>query len=48
MKKDCEHEHVTKLRFLDYTSVAVHGPRTEVWRVRCEDCGKVYEERFGE
>lgn len=45
-KKQCPHENVTQLELLDYDYPSTHGPRTEVWRVRCDDCGKVYTERF--
>lgn len=43
----CNHNNVDKLTFIDYVpNPSVHGPRTELWRVRCKDCGEVYNERF--
>ena len=43
----CDHDNIEKLGFIDFAPKgSVHGPRTEVWRVKCLDCGEVYEERF--
>ncbi len=42
----CHHENVTKLAFLNYKYPSIHGPRTEVWRVKCDDCGQELEEDF--
>ena len=47
MNKECHHENIKKICFIDYApNGSVHGPRTEIWRVKCLDCGKVYKERF--
>lgn len=47
MKDECNHDNVEKLEFIDFASNgSVHGPRTEIWRVRCQDCGKIFDERF--
>lgn len=44
---ECEHENTTKIRFLDFVpNGSVHGPRTELWLVCCDECGKKFEERF--
>lgn len=42
----CPHEEVAKLELIDREYPAVHGPSTEIWRVRCQDCNKVFQERF--
>ncbi len=48
MKKDeCHHENVKQLSFIrkEYP----FGPRvpsSELWRVRCLDCGEVFEDWF--
>ena len=43
---ECHHEHVTQQVFLDYKYPSVHGPRTEVWQVKCNDCGEEFKEDF--
>ena len=42
----CLHENVTKLAFLDYKYPSIHGPRTEVWRVKCDCCNEELTEDF--
>ena len=45
MKDECHHENVEKLRYVrDSGSNGVHGPYSEIWLVRCRDCGKEFEE----
>lgn len=46
MKNECLHENVTQLTLVDLRYPSIHGPRTEVWQVRCDDCGKVFKEDF--
>lgn len=46
MKNECHHENVEQLAFLDFEYPSVHGPRTEVWRVKCKDCGEVFVTRY--
>ena len=42
----CVHENVTKLAFLDYKYPSIHGPRTEVWQVKCNECNQEFKEDF--
>ncbi len=46
MKDECNHENVTKLRFIDSHSVGVHTPESETWLVRCNECSEEFEESF--
>lgn len=46
LKTGCKHEHVEQLAYLYRFWPAVHGPCTEVWRVRCLSCESVLEESF--
>ena len=42
----CPHEEVTKLELIDRQYLAVHGPSSEIWRVKCLDCGEIFRDRF--
>jgi hypothetical protein len=43
---DCQHDELIQLELIDRERTSVHGPSTEIWRVRCNGCGKVFTERF--
>jgi len=45
-REACKHEDVIQLEFLNYEYPTIHGPRTEVWSVKCKGCSKTYNERF--
>lgn len=44
-EKDCQHANVTKIRFVDfyYPAGVVHALRSEIWKVRCDDCKEEFE-----
>lgn len=42
----CKHPEVTQLELLRKEYPAVHGPSSEVWQVKCNGCGKVFETNF--
>lgn len=44
--QSCRHEEVTQLEFLHLEYPLLHGPKSEIWQVRCDGCGKVFEDSF--
>ena len=42
---ECNHENIKKLRYVrDSGSNGVHGPYSQIWLVRCTECGAEFEE----
>jgi len=45
---ECQHEDVKKVRFVrDAATPGVHlSEMVEIWEVKCQDCGKKFEEVY--